>query len=215
MTKLGSLIVLLWIMVSCSKDTEGPSHFFRPTIAVYGGSVSNLSEADSSKLYWQQKLGIPVYTYSRNGCGFSNETPVPVSQQVEGSSLHRIVIFWCSTNDFQRTIENPDNPYDPSTQNGGIRRAYKLVKMRIPNAKVMLFTSLPCFDGRDGTEAVAGQIKVCKELEIPYLDQFRLFDESDYQSYYKEDKTHLKVEGYLKIRDIQLDFIKYNLPAWL
>ncbi len=145
-----------------------------------------------------------------------------------------IYILWASTNDYTNGREVGSwkdytvyDGYDSSklnTQCGGINFCIKTILEKNPKAKIYFFTSLRFFSADSGhnpfsdvpnkagytfSEYVQGQKDCCAYYGIPVLDQFNLqgINEFNVEEYYREDKLHMKADGYRRIGPVQAAFI--------
>jgi len=195
----------IFLLVSC----EDKKSILEPEegIAVYGGSIAAYPEADISKKYWESVLSVQVKTYAVPGAGFSDFRKNTIEEQLRISPVFEYYLLWCSTNDFGQPIEDGER-YSPHSQNGGMRRVIRYIKSINPEASIIVFTSLPSSDGRDLYEYVKGQISICQESGIEYLDQFHFFDGVSTGQFYQKDKMHLTKEGYEYIKNKQIEFLK-------
>lgn len=89
MKKLLLFLILQVILCSCKKTASE----IIDGIGIYGDSIAALLESDSSKLYLACKLNIPIYTYARNGNGYSNLLEGSVPQLITGSKRCPISIL--------------------------------------------------------------------------------------------------------------------------
>lgn len=203
------------------------------TMATIGGSVCML--ANSCREYWAEQLNLSITDYSKSGFGFGKEgflIPDIVNQLCSDKSpKYDIYLFWCSTNDYgaKVTIGNYDSytendGYDNEalkTQCGGINYCLQKILKKNPSATILLFTSLPSFNGNGYQlsstnnddvylyKYVDAQIELCRYWGIPYFEQFYSspFNQYNYSEYYREDNLHLNSKGYNKIKKAQTYFI--------
>lgn len=199
------IVVSMLGLVSCERDTTNEP---RPiSMGVFGGSTAARDEAMIAKSYWATQLDMDVITYAVGGAGYSDYRNNTIQMQLEKARAHNYFLLWCSTNDYGQAIEN-NNKYSKQSQNGGLRFAIEHIKSRHPKAKIILFTSLPSMDGRNMSLYVENQIKVCKEYDIAYLDQFKMFDSVDIDQVYQADQMHITKKGYEILRVKQVEFFR-------
>jgi hypothetical protein len=211
-----ALALCVCLVFPSSKSEAAPPEHQNYSIAVYGGSISSLPESNYAKNHWAQELGMPVFTYGVGGAGFTKFTTQPdIPTQVELSPKHKVVVLWCSTNDFGRAVEGEDK-FSRETQNGGMRVAIERLREKEPECIILGFCSLPIFPNAGdpaspGAGHVAGQIAVFEEYGIPYLNQFGFFTADDVSEMYMPDKVHLTPKGYTSISERQAQFLKQNI----
>lgn len=184
-------------------------------IGIFGGSVSSRIEGDTVKNEWQRRLGVQVETQGIGSAGFSSLTQNCIPDQIESSVPYDVYILWASTNDVVYAPMGGINDYDEKTQSGGIYKSVDIIKKKNSNATILFLTSLPAFNTyyvRIG-EFVTSQKILCDSLEISCLDQFTLcgFTPQNYSNYYYSDTYHLRDVGYLKLLELQYDFIYENI----
>lgn len=190
-------------LVGCERDTSNKQ---KPiSMGVFGGSIAARDEAMIAKSYWTTQLDMDVKAYAVGGAGYSDYRNNTIQMQLERSKVHDYYLLWCSTNDYGQAIENNDK-YSKQNQNGGLRTAIEYIKRKYPQSKVILFTSLPSMDGRDMKLYVDNQIKVCKEYNSAYLDQFHFYDNIPTTEAYDTDKVHLTTKGCEFIKKRQTEF---------
>ena len=205
--KLLFVIFILGFIVSCDKDDTD-----NLMVGVYGGSISSRPASEIAKQKWKNELQISVITHGVGGAGFSNKTEHNVPEQIAVGGVYDIYVLWASSNDYL-ALENTDIN-NIATQDGGIKLSCDLIKAKNPDAVIVFFTSIPRFDKLyiyDKVKyLVEEQIKTCKELNIPYLDQYSQcgFNQNNYTEYYEEDKVHLTEKGYLTIVNAQISFLR-------
>lgn len=187
------------------------------TIGVFGGSLSSTPESESAKTIWLDSLGsnrFKIETKGTGGAGYSGLTKNSIPTQIRNSKPYDIYILWSSTNDYGGPIPVGDfDSQDTISQCGGINYAINLIKMKNENALILLFTSLPVFANYKLAPFVDGQITLCKEKGIPYLNQYLIsgFNYSNYSQFYYPDNVHLMSSGYKYIGPMQATFLKKEI----
>lgn len=204
-------IFLLILFFSCDSE-ENKDEF---TIGIFGGSVSCRMEGDIIKRDWEKRLRVRIITKGVGGAGFSSLTENNIPSQIRSSVPYDAYILWASTNDVVYATMGGLNDLDEKTQSGGIYESIKLIKEKNPEATIVFFGSLPAFNTyyKHIEQFVESQKLICDSLNIPYLDQFFLcgFTFRNYLNYYFPDTYHLQSSGYLKMAEIQYDFLYKNL----
>lgn len=210
---MNKLLLILWLFLFSSCSSEGNKDEF--TIGIFGGSVSCRKEGDIVKRNWEQRLGVRIMTKGVGGAGFSSLTENNIPSQIKSSVPYDAYILWASTNDVVYAPMGGLNDLDEKTQSGGIYKSINLIKEKNPEATIIFFCSLPAFNTyyKHIEQFVESQKLICDSLNIPYLDQFILCDFTflNYSNYYFPDTYHLQSSGYLKIAEIQYDFLYKNL----
>jgi len=211
------------VFSACEKEKINSTNYTKRmySIGVFGGSVSMMPESEIAKAIWKEKLAkdsifIQITTCGVGGCGFSNLAGKPtVPQQIINADTFDVYILWCSTNDvYYCTSPGETGDTNLTTQSGGLLKSIELIKERNADALILLFTSLPRFDGEGIYNKmpvfVEGQKSFCTAYHIPYLDMWSLcgFDWDNYAPYYLPDKVHLTHLGYTHMADMQVEFIK-------
>lgn len=240
------LAITILFLIACktddplSNDTEGydldagysyeTSDQYGNRLALFGGSVAYLSTP--CQTYWAEKLDLSIVNFAIGGAGFTTKGNLILSQVERALSGYfgqfDIYLFWCSTNDLSNgAIGQPSDSaeFDPQDTNitisqcSGINWCFKRILTAQPQAKIILFTSLPQFGEfghattatKDHTylfQLVNAQIACCKLWAIPFLDQYYTcpFNISNYQHYY-DDIVHPNSNGYEMIMKQQALFI--------
>lgn len=140
------------------------SHNYGKTLAVFGGSFSQIEESSIAKDYWKEKLHLKITNYGVGGAGFGNTTGEGtnhIQAQVDRACaaekpLYDIYLLWASTNDFWNGADYIGEPTDYTeedsynveklkTQCGGINYCVKKILEKNPNAKILFFTSMRAF----------------------------------------------------------------------
>lgn len=209
------LVFLILLFTSCNKDDipiiTGYSNL---TVGVFGGSISSRPESKVAKNMWIKHFGFNVLTHGRGGAGFSAVAPLQISKQISEAPVYDVYILWASTNDVAYGAEAGDlYTTDLSTQNGGIRECISLIKSKNKNAQILFFVSLYRFNKvyESLPIFIESQIALCKELDIPYLDQSGYYNEDNYKDFYLPDRIHLNESGYAIIAPAQIEFFFKNL----
>lgn len=212
------LILFLTSFLCCNANEESQSKYpelSKLSVGVFGGSVSSVETSEAAKTMWIKEFGFKVSTHGVGGAGFSNITSSQnIPQQISNAPVYDVYILWASTNDAVKgaSVGNLDTE-DLSTQNGGILKCISLIKEKNENAQILFFISMYRFDKYHDvlTPFIEAQKNLCKQLDIPYLDQSTFYNEDNYQNYYLEDKIHLTRSGYTKIAPYQIEFLIKNL----
>lgn len=206
------LFVFLCILFFSCDNEENKDEF---TIGIFGGSVSCRTEGDIIKRDWAQRLGAQIITKGVGGAGFSSLTENNIPSQIKNSESYDAYILWASTNDVVYATVGGLNDFDEKTQSGGIYKSINLIKEKNPEATIIFFGSLPAFNTyyKRIEHFVESQKLICDSLNIPYLEQFILCDFTfcNYSNYYFPDTYHLQSSGYLKMAEIQYDFLYEHL----
>lgn len=204
------------------------------SIAVFGGSLSVLDESDAGKQLWADMLNAEVVTYGVGGAGFSIDQGYSLQFQVDTAGVHDVYVLWASTNDYTNSREVGSwrdytelDGYDTEklhTQCGGINYCIRKLREKNPSARIYFFTGLRFFmndsghnpfsmvtnnAGKTFAEYIEAQKACCAYHGIPVLDQFSIqdVDEFNFEDYYREDKLHMKKEGYRRIAPAQVEFL--------
>ena len=184
-------------------------------LAVFGGSFSRIPASDAAKDAWRQALDCTVANYGIGGCGFlagaakTNDIVGQVNRALASKMPYDAYILWASTNDI--------NKYSVDEQNAAIERVVLHLREKAPQSKVVFFGSLPLPLRPKANEKLGrfadGQRQTCEKLGVPYLDLFNRsgITAENAASLTCPDKTHLKPEGYAKIKDLQVEFLRKSL----
>ena len=187
----------------------------RPRLAVFGGSFSVIKPSQAAKDGWRKELGRVVDDYGIGGCGFKageqkgNDVYQQVSRALASGHDYEAFILWASTNDLRYK--------DVNVQNAGVERVVALIREKAPKAKILFFTSMPvplrAKMHAELADYVAGQIKTCEKLGIPYLDHYSQSGVTleNSQGLFGKDNFHPSEAGYAKVRDMQVAFLKKQL----
>ena len=220
-------------------DDYQSSKQYGKTVALFGGSFTIYPGSELAKQYWCDYLNLALTDYGINGAGFSclsqeHNIMSAVDDACSDESLtYDIYIFWASTNDFSKanayagTIDDytdADGFLESAlkTQCGGMNYCFSKVKCKNPQALILFFTSIGAFNhlgegtdpnylGKDGmNHFVDLQKRVCEKWNIPVLDQFdKVINENNWRDYLSSDHLHLNYDGYLAVRESQLEFIAW------
>ena len=247
MKKLFSLLLILCVFSAtaqtvvklCPSDVMKDGYYkgtpnYGKTIAVFGGSLSCMPEANAAKSVWADMLGTCVTTYGVGGAGFSSLQGHSLQQQVDEADPHDIYVLWASTNDYMnnrpcgtwKDYTEYDNYNDSArvTQCGGINYCIRKLLSINPKAEIVFFTSFRFFSREDGWNPyseqhndtglnfaayVEAQKQCCAHYGIPVLDQFSLQGISPLNAaeYYQDDKLHMNPSGYAKTAYLQAAFL--------
>lgn len=194
---------------------EGAVAGHKPKLAVFGGSFSRIAASDVAKDAWRQALDCTVANYGIGGCGFlagaakTNDIIGQVNRALDSKMPYDAYVLWASTNDIHR--------HSVDEQNAAIERVVLHLREKAPQSKVVFFGSLPLPLRPKANEKLGrfadGQRKTCEKLGVPYLDLFNRsgITAENAASLTCPDKTHLKPEGYAKIKDLQVEFLRKSL----
>lgn len=230
-------LVILFFLLSGSvfsqNGIEGPSFEksfnYGKSVAVFGGSVSEIPASESAKKLWKELLGMTVTNYGVPGAGFSSLQGKSLQQQVDEAGVFDIYILWASTNDYTNHREvgsytdyTEFDGYDTKklvTQAGGINYCIKKIYGINPDAVIYFFTSSKAFNDRGGYDPfqepglyqyVEMQKKICELHGIPFLEQFSLGGYNIYnKSLYYQDPIHMNTLGYEKLGELQVSFLAF------
>lgn len=201
-------------LISCGREDLTDD---RMSIGVFGGSVSSSSNTVIAFARWEQEFNVKVTSNGVGGAGFSSLTGIDnICNQIARAQSFDVYVLWASTNDVIKASVGDTNSYDDDTQSGGIRKSIKLIKEKNNRAQIIFLTSLPRFDEYFPIlqSFIEGQKAICKELNIPYIEQGinMNFNEKNYKNYYI-DYVHLNDRGYAILAEMQIEKLKYYLPA--
>ena len=214
--KISFLLCLIFISWSCRKNDE-PLDDGKIKVGVFGGSISSAPESETARSVWEAYLNIDVTTCGVGGAGFSSLTNNCIPSQIEKAKIFDVYILWASTNDVEKSTLGDIDAEDDTTHVGGILKSLEKIRQKNNNALILFFTSLPRFDDiiyfEELPHFVDKQITICKNEQIPCLNQYRLckFSESNYMLFYYQDKAHLNKLGYTNIATMQMEFIRDNI----
>lgn len=183
-----------------------------PALAVFGGSFSVIKASQVAKREWKRVLGCTVKDYGIGGCGFEagrakgNDVAGQVARALASGEKYDCFVLWASGNDVRFPVEK---------QEEGIERAVKLIRAKAPDAKIVLFTSLPePFRSQDvqvRLRALASsQIKMCEQLGVACLDLNTRsgITVDNGRPLVQKDNCHMTEAGYDFIKGLQTDFLK-------
>ena len=188
-------------------------------IAVFGGSYSVVPGSHVVKDEWTKRFGLAVDSYGVGGNGFcpkfmanGEETSIPaqVRRMVKGGKRYALYVLWCSTNDLNRPVDG---------QNAGIRDCVKMIRAHQPDAKIVLFSSMPVIPSAQYYLNLAGlfvgQRETAKELGLPFLDLYTTcgMTPENCGDCYTYDNLHMNDTGYARIRGVTTDFLATVLPG--
>jgi lysophospholipase L1-like esterase len=230
-----SYLVILFLLISGNVFSQTSadqlslkkSFNYGKSVAVFGGSVSEIPASDSAKILWKRYLGMDVTNFGVGGAGFSSLQGKSMQQQVDEAGVFDIYILWASTNDYTNhrkvgtytdyTIFDGYDKKKLTTQAGGINYCIKKIYEKNPKAIIYFFTSSKAFIDRGGydpyypggmDEYVEMQKKVCELHGIPFLDQFSLDGFNIYNEHlYYQDPIHMNALGYKRLGRLQVAFL--------
>jgi lysophospholipase L1-like esterase len=230
-----SYLVILFLLISGNVFSQTnadqlslkKSFNYGKSVAVFGGSVSEIPASDSAKILWKRYLGMDVTNFGVGGAGFSSLQGKSMQQQVDEAGVFDIYILWASTNDYTNhrkvgtytdyTIFDGYDKKKLTTQAGGINYCIKKIYEKNPKAIIYFFTSSKAFIDRGGydpyypggmDEYVEMQKKVCELHGIPFLDQFSLDGFNIYNEHlYYQDPIHMNALGYKRLGRLQVAFL--------
>ena len=234
------LLVLLAAVALLAACNAQDNH--KQTIALFGGSFSVIPASDVATDYWAAQLDAEITKYGVGGAGFSNKTQWDgqhIQWQIDqacapDAPVYDTYILWASTNDFNQVNTLSGDPWDYTeydgfdeskleTQCGGINYAFKKIREKAPEARILFMTSTKCFiapgsgtdinyQGPEGgmNQFVAKQMICCRAAGVPFLDLFTLppFNEGNFEEFTESDHLHLNAKGYEALRDLQVKFIR-------
>lgn len=211
------------------------------TMALLGASTTVRPESHVCKDYWTEQLDLEVRDYGIGGAGFSNTVQTPGVQEavddlcVAQRPPYDIYLIWAPSNDFKReatigkiTDYTAADGYDNSKRStvyGGMNYVLRKIRTHNPEARIVLFTTIPRFDcGTLGYDVnatasnslrryVDAQIAWAEANGIPYLDTFRQcgINGSNYQNYTVSDNIHLNEAGYALLKVMTAEFLRNQL----
>lgn len=210
------LFLSICFMSSCSNEKE-TDPIERAEIGIFGGSISCYPGSEIIRSALEKELNVIVGSYGYPGAGFmAGENSI--CDRIKAAKSCDVYILWASTNDMVWAKIGELNSNDSTSQNGGIRRAVRLIKEKNNMAKILFLTSLPRFDEYFTRVApyVEAQKEVCENLNISFLEQNKndVFNWNNYEQYYLEDKTHFNNSGYQLILNVQMPFLLQQLDRY-
>ncbi|HEX5555831.1 MAG TPA: hypothetical protein VFX43_21490, partial [Chitinophagaceae bacterium] len=106
-TRMSYLVILFLLIAgnvfsqtSADQLSFKKSFNYGKSVAVFGGSVSEIPASDSAKVLWKRYLGMDVTNFGVGGAGFSSLQGKSMQQQVDEAGVFDIYILWASTNDY-------------------------------------------------------------------------------------------------------------------
>jgi lysophospholipase L1-like esterase len=239
--KFITLFLCVLCFISCKSNNKETttlkekcqqSSFYGKSVAVFGGSVSVITQSKAGKDIWKDYLNWDITDYGKSGYGFSS-LQGSIQTEVENCGVHDVYILWASTNDFTNnreagkvtdyTEKDQHNEKKKETQCGGINYCIKKIREKNPNAIILFFISLPFFYTEAGYNEISSvhnnkgynfydyiklQRQCCEYNKIPYLDQWnlKLFDINNCTQYYQSDKLHPTEAAYKLLANYQILF---------
>ena len=166
------------------------------TVAVFGGSISSMSQSEKAKNLWREHLGMKVVTFGVGSAGFVNPDN-NIKMQIQRAGKFDIYILWCSTNDF--TYDYPHTTV--AMQNEKMNECIDMLQTKNPQAKIYVFTSLKGFLNKGWTalaDFANGQMKVAQNRGLKYLNLYNLDYNTEARAslFYQSDKVHPNSNGY-------------------
>lgn len=237
MLRIKLLLMQSALLISACTNDFDTLESIRPSVALFGGSYCTRQDASIAIKRWEEQCNCSITNYGVSGAGFSQLTqdeniPFQVDKMLASNQQFDFVIFWASSNDFEKASNYCGTADDYTevddwdavsleTQCGGINYCLNKLKEYSPNTIVIFLTSLPVFNRGergyskaysmiDGMQNfVVKQIDCCKNNKVLYFDQFNVvsFNIDNYSLYYENDRRHLNRNGYEYISGLQSDFL--------
>ncbi|MBR5385222.1 MAG: SGNH/GDSL hydrolase family protein [Bacteroidales bacterium] len=159
-----TIALCLAALAGCDGSSSPARALEGKTLALFGGSYTEIPASAVAKDYWQDSLGVKVVNYGVGGAGFSNLTQGEgkhIQWQVDqacapDAPVYDIYLLWASTNDFYWASDycgtaddyTDYDGYDTTslaTQCGGINYAISKIREKAPGSQILFMTSTKSF----------------------------------------------------------------------